>query len=118
MICGRWFQPHVRIGDRQRACSKSDCQSARRKKKQSAWRASNPDYFTARRILERAKPDPKGDVVVPPSPPRMPRPLDRLPWDVAQSQFGVQGSEFLGAFGRVLVRSAQSQMRPEAADTS
>ena len=39
----------------------------------------------------------------PPAPQRVPPPLDRLPWDVAQDQFGVQGADFLGIFGKVLL---------------
>lgn len=84
-------------------CSSPDCQATRRKKTQSSWRARNPDYFTARRLEERAA------QVPPPSPLRVPSPLDRLPWDLAQDQFGVQGADFLGVFGRILVEVAQDQ---------
>jgi|GEM_PF-3793543 hypothetical protein len=49
---------------------------------------------------------------------RMPRPLDGLPWDVAQDAFGEQGAEFLEVFGRVLLRAAQDPMRVQTADTS
>jgi hypothetical protein len=39
----------------------------------------------------------------------MPSPLDGLPWDLAQDQFGAQGADFLGVFGRVLLKEAQDQ---------
>jgi hypothetical protein len=52
-----------------------------------------------------------------PRAPRMPRPLDRLPWDLAQDEFGTQGSEFIGAFGRLLVRSAQDERRTQMLDS-
>jgi hypothetical protein len=34
-----------------------DCQIARRRKKQKRWRERHPDYFIARRILDRGKAD-------------------------------------------------------------
>jgi hypothetical protein len=84
---------------------------ARRKATQSTWRSRNPDYFTARRMKERAS------QVSPPAPLRMPRPLDRLPWDLAQDQFGVQGADFLGVLGKVLLGVAQDQRSAQVAET-
>jgi hypothetical protein len=104
-ICRCWFRPDPRIGARQRACSNPDCQVARRKKKQKAWREGNPDYFIARRIQDRSRQD------RPPEALRLPPPLSQLPWDIAQSQFGIEGADFIGILGTVLLRSAQSQFR-------
>lgn len=42
---------------------------------------------------------------------RVPAPLDRLPWDLAQDQFEVQGADFIAIFGRLLLRYAQDQIR-------
>ena len=102
-ICRRWFRPDPRIGSRQRACRKPECQDARRKKKQKWWRERNPDYFIAGRIKDRSGQD------RPPEPLRLPPPLSRLPWDIAQSQFGTEGADFIGIMGTVLLRTAQSQ---------
>src|SRR5688572_1683654 len=102
-ICRRWFRPDPRIGSRQRTCRNPDCQTARRRKKQKQWREHHPDYFNARRIQDRSKEDRTAE------PLRVPPPLNQLPWDIAQSQFGVQGADFIGIFGRVLLRAAQSQ---------
>ena len=104
-ICRRWFRPDPRVGLRQQACREPDCQVARRKKKQKAWRKRNPDYFIARRIQDRSRQD------RPPEPLRLPPPLSRLPWDIAQSQFGTEGADFIGIMGTLLLRSAQSQFR-------
>src|SRR5580704_5541091 len=95
-FCRKWFRPDPRVGDRQRACSTADCQTKRRGRQQAEWRARNPEYDSARRLAAKAGPPQ-------PDPPVMPPPLKRLPWDVAQTQFGVQGTEFLGQFGRLLV---------------
>jgi hypothetical protein len=111
-ICHRWFQPDPRVGDRQRVCSSAGCQVARRQKTQASWRERNPDYFGARRLKERAAnaaPPP----ALPPEPLRVPPPLNRLPWDVAQDEFGHQGADFLGLFGRVLLGAVQDQRRAQ-----
>jgi hypothetical protein len=47
----------------------------------------------------------------PPEPLRLPPPLNRLPWDIAQSEFGVQGADFIGVMGALLLRSTQSQLK-------
>jgi len=111
-ICRRWFRPDPRIGSRQHACRRAECQAARRKKKQRAWRERNPDYFIARRMKDRSGQD------RPPEPLRLPPPLNRLPWDIAQSQFGTEGADFIGIMGTVLLRSAQSQFRAYVTEES
>jgi hypothetical protein len=99
------------VGDRQRACSSPDCQAKRRKAQQAAWRKRNQDYFAARRIEEkRLREKPRAPALKPP--------LDRLPWDLAQTQFGTQGAEFIAVFGRLLVRRTQMQIRLQLIDTS
>jgi hypothetical protein len=110
-VCHRWFRPDPRVGKRQRACGQADCQAAHRRKMQAAWRRGNPDYFTARRLQER------GTREQPPEPLRLPPPLSRLPWDIAQSEFGVQGADFLGVMSKVLLRPAQSEFRAYLSDS-
>lgn len=104
-VCRRWFRPDPRVGLRQRACDQPDCQAARRVQTQKSWRERNADYFTARRIQERSNQD------QPPEPLRLRPPLSRLPWDIAQDEFGVKGADFIGIFGTVLLRAAQDQFR-------
>ena len=108
-ICRRWFRPDPRVGSRQRTCGQADCQSARRRKKQKEWRERHPDYFIARRIQERAG---RGR----PEPLELPPPLSRLPWDIAQSEFGVQGADFIGVMGKTLLKAAQSEFRAYPVD--
>jgi hypothetical protein len=111
-ICRRWFRPDPRIGSRQRACRNADCQAARRVQTQKSWRDRNTDYFVARRIQERGNQKP------PPEPLRLPPPLNRLPWDIAQDQFGVQGADFIGHMGVVLLRVAQDQFKAYPIDST
>ena len=107
-ICRRWFIPNPHVVARQRACSASACQMARRTRTQADWRRRNPDYFTAHRLQRRHV---IHDAGVPVDPLTLPPPLSRLPWDIAQDTFGVVGSDFLGHFGRVLLAVRQDQSR-------
>ena len=102
-ICRKWFLPDPRVGPRQRSCSTPECQRKRRAKTQASWRERNPDYFVARRLLERASRDEA------PAPLRLPAPLSRLPWDVAQDQFDTQGADFIGVMGKLLLEHVQDQ---------
>ena len=111
-ICRRWFRPDPRVGSRQRACGNEECQAARRIQTQKGWRNRNPDYFITRRIDERGKQDRS------PEPLRLPPPLNQLPWDVAQDQFGVEGTDFIGLLGIVLLRAAQDQFKAYLVDTA
>ena len=104
-ICRHWFRPNPRVGARQHACSKPECQTARRKKTQANWRAKNPEYAAGYRIQQR------GAQEQPPEPLRLPPPLSRLPWDLAKDEFGQKGSDFIGVMGSLLVRSAKDQFR-------
>ena len=110
-VCHRWFRPDNRVGSRQRACSHPECQSLRRRRKQSAWRSRNPDYFCGRRIQARGASDKL------PEPLRLPPPLNQLPWDIAQSEFGVQGADFIGVMGALLLHSTQSQLKSYLIDS-
>src|SRR5579872_1284428 len=53
----------------------------------------------------------------PPEPLRLPAPLSQLPWDLAQDQFGVQGADFIGVMGALLVRATQDQLRAYRVDS-
>ena len=111
-ICRRWFQPDPRVGDRQRACGKPECQTGRRQKTQANWRKRNPDYAIAWRLDQRATQTP------PPEALRVPAPLDQLPWDVAKDQFSPQGTDFLGVMSALILRAAKDQIRPYLLDST
>ena len=109
-ICRRWFQPDARVGERQRACGKPECQSARRQKTQADWRKRNLDYAIAWRLDQRAAQTP------PPEPLRFPAPLNQLPWEFAKDQFGAQGADFIGVTSTLILRAAKDQIRPYLLD--
>jgi len=79
--CGRWFLSDARVGDRQHVCSAPECQRARHRKADRAWRARHPEYDRARRWQAAVAAAKAGS---PPPPPDRPPPLAGVPWDVAQ----------------------------------
>ena len=132
-ICHLWFLPDNRVGSRQHTCGLPDCQQQRRRKMQAAWRARYPDYFSGRRIQARMVSDPPPSPPAqpgrfspptpsagptlspptssrPPAPLRLRSPLNRLPWDIAQSEFGPQGADFIGIMAGLLLRETQSEI--------
>lgn len=103
-VCRRWFSPDPRVGSRQRVCGEAACKEARERQRQAEWRRKNPEYFTRWRMEER------GGRERPPDPLRMRAPLSGLPWDLAQTEFGVQGADFIGHLGRLLLGGGKTQM--------
>lgn len=41
--CSKRFEPHPRLGDRQRTCGGADCQKQRRRINSRIWRAKHPE---------------------------------------------------------------------------
>ena len=115
-VCRRWFVPNRRVGRRQRACSASACQIGRRARTQASWRRRNPDYFIAHRVQRRRLKAGEVQGGVPPL--VLPPPLSQLPLDLAQEEFGVAGTDFLGHLGRVLLGAAQDQRAVQVIDST
>ena len=105
-ICRRWFRPDPRVGDRQHACGKPECQTTRRRKTQASWRGRNPGYSIAYRIDHRSAPTQPAPEVL-----RVPAPLNQLPWEFAKDQFGPQRVDFIAVLAALLVRFAKDQFR-------
>jgi hypothetical protein len=99
-ICRRWFRPHPRVGDRQRVCSAESCQKQRQRDNVAAWKKRHPEYRVAHESRVRELRAAHGEVV---DPLEMPPPLSELPWQVAQKQFGVQGTDFIAHLGKLLL---------------
>ena len=104
LICRKGFKPDPRLGDRQRTCDEPKCRCELRRRNQAAWRKAHPGYFIAWRAKERAERNAREPI----DPPRVPPPLTRLPWEMAQEEFGVAGADFLGSLGRLLVAAKSS----------
>jgi hypothetical protein len=52
-VCGVVFQPHPRVGERQKACSRTECQRERHRRNCAAWHELNPGYDRERRLRAR-----------------------------------------------------------------
>ncbi len=46
--CGRYFIADKRVGDRQKACGRTECKRKRKQSAQKAWSRKNPGYFNDR----------------------------------------------------------------------
>ena len=68
-MCGKWFEPHPRAGDRQRTCSEPECQRERNRKACRRWRAKHdtPSH-RLRRNIRAVKADSPEDCVSPVTP--------------------------------------------------
>jgi hypothetical protein len=106
-VCRAWFDPDPRVGSRQHTCSKAECQATRRKWTVAGWARRNPDYAAAWLLSRRAKQAKKEERDLEPL--AVPRPLDQLPWDVAEAELGRQGADFLAIMGRLLARPPKDQ---------
>ena len=127
-VCGELFEADPRVGRRQRACSRLECQQERRKQTQSKWRKRNPEYFVDRRLRARALAarGSEGRQVGPadrlegrrPAPLGVPSELRPIPWDLAQDEIGVQVTDFLAVVACLLVRIAKDQRRRQVVDSA
>ncbi len=54
-ICGHWFRPHPRAGDRQQVCSGADCQRERHRRACQRWRQREGPAERAHRLRQRLR---------------------------------------------------------------
>lgn len=107
-VCRSWFLPDVRVGVRQRTCGAGECQRERHRRACGAWRRRDPDYDRARRwqaSLDRAK---AGEGL---RPPREPRILAGVPWDLVRDVMKPEGAEILAGVAGVLARYTRDERR-------
>lgn len=120
-ICKKWFLPNPRLGDRQKTCGAPECQRQWHARKCAEWNRKNRSYFQEiylrRRLadLETASSEPL------PSPSPVPAlqpaaPLD-YPRGVVQEVIGAQHLVIIEYIVRLLVRSVQEVIRPQATET-
>jgi hypothetical protein len=48
LVCGRYFTPDHRVGQRQKVCFTPECRKQRKKTAQDDWVKKNPGYFAGR----------------------------------------------------------------------
>lgn len=112
--CRKKFWPDPRVGERQVACGKKDCQRKRLAKTQASWRSRNPSYQVSYRLMKRAATAAAAakqvngraveDPVDPPPPLRLPPALATFPWDLARAELGFAGADLLSFLTLLMVR--------------
>ena len=59
--CGKFYQPHVCLKNRQKSCEDPGCRKKRKQESQKQWVLKNPDYFKGRypetKVWRAKKPD-------------------------------------------------------------
>ena len=127
-VCGKWFMPDPRLGNRQKTCGAKECKRRWHAAKCAEWNKQNRSYFKEIYLRSRLDP-PISDAVGPRSPPsssrpntpgRCPSPL-YLPRDAVQEVMGAQPLVIIEYIVRVLLRGVQEVIRaqhPEIANKS
>lgn len=100
-ICRRWFRPHPRAGDRQRACSAPACQAERRRRAVAAWRRRYPEHDRDDRLRRRLQAEPGSAGAAA-------DPLAHLDWRAARNAVGLQVAVLVEETGRVLTTWARN----------
>jgi hypothetical protein len=116
-ICGKWFMPNPRLGDRQKTCGADACKQQWHTAKCAEWNRQNTAYF--KEIYLRSRLEPPGNDAVellssPCSPSssrantaaRVPSPL-HLPREAIQEVMGTQQTVIIEYIVRVLLRGVQ-----------
>ena len=85
LICRRTFQPHPRVGDRQKVCSNKSCQRERHKKACKAFRKRNSDYDKANRLRTKLTQEVASEQVSTTN-----DPLRQIAWDAARDVVGLE----------------------------
>lgn len=108
-ICHRWFTPNPRVRNSQRTCGREECKREQKRRTQAKWSRRNPDYWTARRLVEKLDRVESGEEVAEFRGP--PREMRRIPADVAQDAIGAKLVVILDYFARVLSEATQDAIR-------
>ena len=108
-VCGKWFRPDAREGDRQRACSAPECQRERHSRAYAAWHDRNPDYDRETRLRRRLTlcPPPARKSVDPLGV----SPMHRLDLAAARDAVGLEVAVVVEVAGQVLWEGMRDAVR-------
>lgn len=101
-VCGKWFRPDPRVGERQHTCGRAECRRVWHLRSCRKWHQANPDYDRhtrlQRRLVKEEPPGPRG---------RPPDPLAVIDWAFARKRMGLEASVLVEETGKVLLRAAR-----------
>ena len=115
-ICGRWFTPDPRVGERQKTCGDAECKRKWHAKKCAEWNQRHAEVFRANYLARKLAaasppPTPSADVGVPietlPCHPPKSRLGLGLPRDDVQEVIGLQALVVIEYLGQQLFRRFQ-----------
>ncbi|MEA3486424.1 MAG: hypothetical protein U9R20_02080 [Thermodesulfobacteriota bacterium] len=105
-ICGKWFSPNPRVGDRQMTCGAKDCQRKWHTKKCSEWNKTHPEYFQEIYLTKKLADDPDNSKIEAHSA-GSPVKSSKLPRKVIQEVIGTQHLIIIEYINRLLLKSFQ-----------
>jgi hypothetical protein len=114
-VCGKWFSPDPRLGDRQKTCGAAECQRQRHAAKCAEWNRKNRSCFRESYLKSRIDSAKRTAAEHPPSPcspspekpgSRNPSPLD-LPRKAVEEVMGAQQLVIIEYIVRLLLRGVQ-----------
>ena len=120
-VCGKWYPPNPRLGDRQQTCGTMECQWKWHARKCSEWNRKNRAYFKEIYLRGRLEFFGSGPPVRSPSPcpscrindpPRRSSPLD-LPQEVIKEVIEVKQLIIIEYIVRLLMRGVQEVMHTQ-----
>jgi hypothetical protein len=103
-VCGRWYWPDPRVGERQCTCGREACRRERKKRTNKDWRRRNADYWRDGRLRSRVV---KQGVVEPGEG----HPTLGIDWGVVQAEIGLEAAIIIEESERVVVDWVQAEMR-------
>jgi hypothetical protein len=121
-ICGKWFVPNPRLGDRQKTCGVPECQRLWHARKCAEWNRKHRHLFQESYLKGRVLAGDSPEQPLSPAPPPEPippvqhaPPLD-YPRRVVQEVIGVQQLVIIEYIVRLLKRDVQEVIRSQVAD--
>lgn len=120
-ICGKWFTPNARLGDRQQTCGAKECKRKWHIKKCAKWNRKNRIYFREIYLVKRlensrAGPPENSTSKHPSSGVKVPPPgsiFPNLPQRVVQEVIGAQQLIIIEYIARLLMRGVQDVIKAQ-----
>ena len=116
-VCGKWFEPHPRVGKRQKTCGGESCQAELHQRARRRWRAAHPDWDREERVRRRIR---KSDEEVSERA-RQADPMRQMNWDDAREVVGLEvaviveeASQMLTEWTREVVSSQPLEIKEES----
>lgn len=101
-VCGKWFRPDPRPGERQHTCGKPGCRREWHRRACAKWHRENPHYdqYTrwVNRLVKDNPPEQRG---------RHSDPLATINWALARDEIGLKVSVLVEETGKVLLQRAR-----------